>query len=78
MFAKIKALFVTEVQTVETILSGWFTQVEKLEQHAVDTLKASYGHREVAATAIDAAEALEEEAKKAAAVAEKIKAVISN
>lgn len=77
MFAKIKALLLGEVKTVETIVAGWLDKAKELELHAASQIKAAVEHNKTIEQAQAAVDAAQDEAKKAIAVAEKIKAAVS-
>ena len=84
MFSKVKAWFTAEVTSIETILSGFYTTVAKLEQHAVEKFAEAKEHAESAlrlswmASAAEANEAVAKaDAQTAAEVAEKIKGLVT-
>lgn len=74
---KFKAFFVKEVTTIEGILKSWFEKVEQLEQHAVAKAQQAAQHEITISQVTVAKDAAEAEAKAAADIAAKIKAVIS-
>lgn len=77
MFNTFRDWIASEVQTVETIVSGWINTVQQLEQHAVDKAEEVLFHNSVVDAAYDAAQVAQAEADKAKAIAAKIKSILA-
>lgn len=77
IFTKIKAWIKKEILTVETIVAGIYGLIEQLEAAAKQRVLAAEQQTVAAAEATTQALAHTIEAKKAAAVADKLKALVS-